>query len=70
MRSAREHSALGVDQAFNTVSGTVKAARQLGHLVVPFDLQACAEASSTECLNPRLQALKTPRDTPDDGICP
>jgi hypothetical protein len=70
VRRASKHSALGVDQAFYAVSGTIEAARQLRHLIVPLNLDPCGEVSSTERLDPSLEPFEASCDPPDDGIGP
>ena len=70
MRRASEHGALGVEQAFNVVSGTVEAACQLRHLIVALDLHADAEVSGTECLHPGLEPFEASCDPSHDGIGP
>ena len=70
MRSASEHGALGVHQAFNAVSGMVEAPRQLRHLIAPLDLHAYGKVSGTECLDLCLKPFETSRDPPYNRVCP
>ena len=70
MRRASEHGALGLDQAFNAVSGMVEATCQLRHLIAPLDLHAYGKVSGTECLNPCLEPFESSGDAPYNGVCP
>ena len=46
------------DQLLDALGRPVEAARQLGHLVAAFDLDARLQVARTERLHPRLQTLE------------